>query len=68
MYRGNRIGVDRPIETLDYFSENHDEVIETEVTIQEAEMYRMNLHDTVVSTGGLNPLIRYMIPVREHHL
>ncbi|VVC46040.1 Hypothetical protein CINCED_3A005786 [Cinara cedri] len=69
MNRGNTEGSDGMIGELDYFSENQDEEIDEDVIVQEADMFRMNLHDTVVSMGGLNPLIRYMLPpMGEHRL
>lgn len=50
------------IQSLNYFEDNQDEDIDADIIVEESEMFRMNLHDTVVNTGGVNPLMRYMVP------
>jgi len=37
----------------------------TDVLFDESEIFRMNLHDTVVSTGGINPLMSYVVGPEE---
>ncbi|KAF0760706.1 LON peptidase N-terminal domain and RING finger protein 1-like, partial [Aphis craccivora] len=40
--------------------DRHDD-INADVIIEESEMFRMNLHDTVVNTRGINPLMSYIV-------
>ncbi|XP_029344720.1 E3 ubiquitin-protein ligase RNF8-like [Acyrthosiphon pisum] len=37
-----------------------------QVLVDESELFRMNLHDTVVSTGGVNPLMSYIGDAEEY--
>ncbi|XP_060864597.1 LON peptidase N-terminal domain and RING finger protein 1-like [Metopolophium dirhodum] len=37
----------------------------TDFLVDESEIFRMNLHDTVVSTGGVNPLMSYVYGPEE---
>lgn len=42
-----------------------DDDIDEDAIIEETEMFRMNLHDTVVSSRGLNPLMSYIVDAEE---
>jgi len=55
---------------LPQFFESHsedsgDDDIDEDMIIEEAEMFRMNLHDTVISTRGVNPLLSYVVGAEE---
>ncbi|XP_060844521.1 E3 ubiquitin-protein ligase rnf8-B-like [Rhopalosiphum padi] len=52
---------------LQYITVDQHEDISPDVIIEESEMFRMNLHDTVVSTGGINPLMSYIVVPDEQH-
>ncbi|XP_025196618.1 E3 ubiquitin-protein ligase RNF8-like [Melanaphis sacchari] len=45
---------------LQYMMDTHDD-ISADAIVEESEMFRMNLHDTVVSTRGINPLMSYIV-------
>jgi len=49
---------------LQFLSMDGDE-IDADAIIEEAEMFRMNLHDTVVNTRGVNPLMSYITDPEE---
>lgn len=52
------IEVDTP---LQYIAMDRHDDINADVIIEESEMFRMNLHDTVVNTRGINPLMSYIV-------
>lgn len=45
---------------LQYNSMDQNNDINADIIVEESEMLRMNLHDTVVSTRGVNPLMSYI--------
>lgn len=55
-------------ELPDLYFHNLVEDIHSDILLQESEMYRMNLHDLVVSTRGVDPLMRYLTPALENSL
>jgi hypothetical protein len=55
---------DTPIQ---YITVDQHEDISPDVIIEESEMFRMNLHDTVVNTRGINPLMSYVVVPDEQH-
>ncbi|XP_022168870.1 E3 ubiquitin-protein ligase rnf8-B-like isoform X2 [Myzus persicae] len=50
---------------LQFLSMDQDDDIDEDMIVEESEMFRMNLHDTVVSTGGVNPLMSYIVADEE---
>lgn len=49
----------------DYDNDYDNDDIDEDVIIEESEMFRMNLHDTVVNTRGVNPLMSYIVGSEE---
>jgi len=49
-----------PMDDVDDDDDDDDVDIDEDVIIEESEMFRMNLHDTVVNTRGVNPLRSYI--------
>jgi len=45
--------------------DEEDDDIDEDMIVEESEMFRMNLHDTVVSTRGVNPLMSYVVGAEE---
>jgi len=55
---------DTPLQFLT-MDDDDDDDIDEDVIIEESEMFRMNLHDTVVNTRGVNPLMSYIVDPEE---
>ncbi|XP_015363450.1 PREDICTED: LON peptidase N-terminal domain and RING finger protein 1-like [Diuraphis noxia] len=60
------IEADSPLQFLESDEEDEeDDDIDEDMIVEESEMFRMNLHDTVVSTRGVNPLMSYVVGAEE---
>lgn len=60
------IEADSPLQFIESDEEDEEnDDIDEDMIVEEAEMIRMNLHDTVVSTRGVNPLMSYVVGAEE---
>lgn len=50
---------------LEFLTMDRNDDINADVIVEESEMFRMNLHDTVISTRGVNPLMSYIVVPEE---